>query len=147
MKRSSFINIIVYFVAIAAGGITYCVIWQRDERIAGHEARYHSTMDTAAMYFSDRDIQTANTFSDSTLPALQRLGLIVSFEQREWETLIAVSGPMWRERSEFFKESFLNQLMVHNKVRGRPSAVRIIDRSSGKLLAQVSVPERKEIYE
>jgi hypothetical protein len=147
MKLPSYYTIGIYAFAAAVILLTYYIIWQRDQRIVGHEARYHSTMDTAAMYFSDREIQTANTFSDSTLPALQRLGLIVSFEQREWETLIAVSGPMWRERSEFFKESFLNQLMVHNKVRGRPSAVRIIDTSSGKLLAQVSVPERKEIYE
>ncbi|MEW5799806.1 MAG: hypothetical protein AB1728_12460 [Bacteroidota bacterium] len=147
MKRPSLFNIIVYLIAVVVVGITYYVIWQRDERIVGHDARYHSTMDTAAMYFSDREIQTANTFSDSTLPALRQLGLILSFEQREWETLIAVSGPMWRERSEFFKESFLQHMSIHNKVRGRPSSVRIMDTNSGTLLAQITASDRKEIYE
>lgn len=147
MKRPSISTIIVYLAALIAFSITYYVIWQRDERIVGHDARYHSTMDTAAIYFSDREIQTANKFSDSTLPALQQLGLIRQFEQRNWETLIIVSGQMWKDRSDFFKESFLNQMIVHNKIRGRPSAVRIMDTSSGKLLAQITVSERKEIYE
>lgn len=147
MRRLSLINIIVYLIALAAIGIAYYVIWQRDDRIVGHDARYHSTMDTAAMYFSDNEIRSADRFSDSTLPALQELGLITRFDQREFETVITASGPMWRERSEFFKESFLNQLMVHNKVRGRPSAVRIVDPNSGKLLAQITVSDRKEIYE
>lgn len=147
MKRSSFFNIIIYIIAVAAVGITYYVIWQRDERIVGHDARYHSTMDTAAMYFSSSEIQASHTFSDSTLPALQHMGLIVTFEPREWETLIIVSGPIWRERSDFFKESFLHQMSIHNKIHGRPSAVRIMDTLSGKLLAQITVSDRKEIYE
>lgn len=147
MKRPSIFTIIVYLVALIVVSTTYYVIWQRDERIVGHDARYQSTMDTAAMYFSSSEIQTANRFSDSTLPALQQLGLIVTFEPREWETVIIVSGRMWRERSEFFKESFLNQMIVHNKIRGRPSAVRIMDTSSGTLLAQITVSDKKEIYE
>ena len=147
MKRPSLVNIIVYLIAIVAACMTYYVIWQRDERITGHDARYHSTMDTAAMYFSSSDIQASHTFSDSTLPALRQLGLIVTFEPREWETMIIVSGPIWRERSDFFKESFLHQMSIHNKIHGRPSAVRIMDTLSGKLLAQITVSERKEIYE
>ncbi len=147
MKRPSISNRIVYLIAIVAVGITYYVIWQRDERIIGHDSRYRSTMDTAAMYFRSSEIQTSHMFSDSTLPALQQLGLIVSFEPRQWETLIIVSGPIWRERSDFFKESFLHQMSIHNKIHGRPSAVRIMDTLSGKLLAQITVSDRKEIYE
>lgn len=147
MKRPSIFNIVVYLIAVAVVGITYYVVRQRDERIVGHDARYHSTMDTAAMYFSSKEIQTSHIFSDSTLPALQQLGLIIAFEPREWETLIIVSGPIWRERSDFFKESFLHQMSIHNKIHGRPSAVRIMDTLSGKLLAQITVSDRKEIYE
>jgi hypothetical protein len=40
---------------------------------------------------------------------------------------VTVSGRVWNERSEFFKESFLTQLIVYNRVNGFPSRIRIID--------------------
>lgn len=125
----------------------FYVIGERDRRIVTHDARYHSTMDSAAMEFSSVEIHTANTFIDSTLPALRSFGLIVNVEQNTWETLILVNGAMWRERSQFFKESFLQQLSTYNRVRKRPSAVRIVDQQSGRMVAQIFLSGQKEVFE
>jgi hypothetical protein len=147
MKHPSIVSLAVYFIAVIIVAAALYIIGERDRRIVTHDARYRSTMDTAAMYFSNREIQTANTFSDSTLPALRQLGLIVKYEQHEWETQIVVSGRLWKERSAFFKESFLAHLSVYNRVRGFPVPARIIDDRSGHLLAHITPSDQRKVFE
>ncbi|MEW6060634.1 MAG: hypothetical protein AB1600_01710 [Bacteroidota bacterium] len=147
MKHPSIFSLAVYLFAFSIAAVAFYIIIERDRSITHQYSRYHSTMDTAAMYFSDREIQTANTFSDSTLPALQRLGLIVRYKQQNWETLIIVSGPVWKQRSFYFKEQFLNHLSVYNKVRGFPTPARIVDHRTGTLLAQITASDKKEVFE
>lgn len=147
MKRSSIFSLAVYLLSCVIVAAAFYIILERDRSITQQYSRYRSTMDTAAMYFSNREIQTANLFSDSALPALHRLGLILRYEQRNWETLITVSGPVWKQRSLFFKEQFLNHLSVYNKVRGFPTPARIVDHRTGNLLAQITASDKKEVFE
>lgn len=147
MKRLPIISLTVYLFAFVIAAAAFYIIIKRDRSITQLYSRYHSTMDTAAIYFSNSEIQTANKFSDSTLPSLKQLGLILRYEQREWETLVVVSRPIWKKRSKFFKESFLAHCSIYNRVRGLPVPVRIIDEQNGRLLAQITASDRREVLE
>ena len=147
MKRSLLKNLIVFFIAIAIAGAAWYFVYQRDKRITGWFDNHPYAMDSTAMYFTDHEVRVAKKFSDTTLPGLQRRGLITKYDRQDMETVIAVSGRVWKKRSTFFKESFLTQIMIHNRVRSFATAVRIIDHRTGRLYAQVNSSGVKKIYE
>ena len=147
MNPSAQKNLIVYSLALLILGGLWYIYWQRDRSIMEHEYRWRSTMDSLAIHYTDHEIRVAKKFSDSTLPGLMKKGLIIKYERRQVETVVAVSGKIWKNRSPFFKESFLAQMTIHNKVRGYPTAVRIVDHRSNRLYAQITTSEQKLIYE
>ena len=140
-------NLIVYVLALAVAGVLWYIYWQRDRSIMEHGYRWHNTMDSLAMHYTDHEIRVAKKFSDTTLPGLMKKGLIIKYDRRQVETVVTVSGKIWKNRSPFFKESFLTQMMIHNRVRGYPTAVKIVDQRSSRLYAQITTSEQKIIYE
>jgi len=140
-------NLIVYSTALIIIVVASFIIWKRDHSIIEHYHRWNNTIDSSAMYFTAHEIRIAKKFSDSTLPGLQKKGLIVGYNHNHIETIVAVSGKVWKQRSPFFKESFLTQMMIHNRVKGYPTAIRIVDHKTGMLYAQVTSSEQKKIFE
>ncbi|MDD8017566.1 MAG: hypothetical protein PHP42_04275 [Bacteroidota bacterium] len=142
MKRSSLKSFVVYFSALTIIGVLYYVVYQRDSHIMHHELRYENTMDTAAAYYSGYQLRVAKKFSDTTLPQLQNMGLIIKFERNDFYTVVTVSGKLWKERSPFFKKSFLTELLIYIKVQDYNSRAKIIDSRTGYEYAHVSPPDQ-----
>ncbi len=65
----------------------------------------------------------------------------------EIETIITVSGTIWKKRSSFFKESLLDQIFIYNKVNGFALNTKIIDDKSSALYAEIIPPDRRVIYQ
>jgi hypothetical protein len=86
-------------------------------------------------------------FVMDTLPGLMQHGLIKKYERRQSGTLLYVTGKIWKERSKFFKESLLAEIMVYNKVNGHATDIRIVDHYSQRLYAQASSSEIKEFFD
>lgn len=145
MNRTAFKNIAVFIFAAIILCIILFFVNQRDNRVVDLWNRNKYTVDSIYVSVSERAM-TAQ-FADSILPALQKKGLIVKIEQNELSTTITVSGNIWKERSQFFKENFLTHLSVYNKVHGYPPSAVVIDQLNGQIYAQIFQPDRKEIYE
>ena len=145
MDRTALKNIAVFSsAAIILCSILYFVN-QRDNRVVDLWNRNKYTVDS--IYISVNERAMAAQFADSILPVLQKKGLIVKIEQNELSTTITVSGSMWKERSQFFKENFLTNLSVYNKVHGYPPSAIVIGQNNGLIYAQIFQSNRKEIYE
>lgn len=138
-------NVIVFSFIIIAFGLTVYVVLERDRRIINLWDRNRYITDS--IYASPGERKTAQQFSDTILPALKQKGLIVNVEQSEIHTVITVSGKMWKERSQFFKENFLTHMMIYNKVNGFSKSVTIVDQHNNHVYARVVPPGRKEFYE
>lgn len=139
-------NILVYLLAIVTAGLLFYFYYERDRVILESMARWGKRNDTIAVMSTPDEKRIAAQFADSTLPELRRLGLITTYTRTDIETIITVSGAMWNERSDFFKESFLTQIYIYNKVNGFSPGTKIYDEHTSRLLAQIIPPDRKEIY-
>jgi len=93
------------------------------------------------------EMRIARQFEVDTLPGLMHRGLIHKYQRYQSGTLLYVAGKVWRERSRFFKESLLKELLVYNKVHGYAVETRIVDYRSQRLYAQVLSDERKEFFD
>jgi hypothetical protein len=144
MNRSTVKNISIYVFAALFFGTILFVVLQRDKRIVNLWERNKTIADS--IYTTADERTTARQFSDTILPALKQKGLIISYEKNEIHTIITVSGTMWKERSQFFKENFLTSVVTYNKAHGFSESVTLVD-SSGHLFAKVIPPGRKELYE
>lgn len=142
-------NIIAVSVAIAFIGIAFHFIQRHDEQVLNGTLRYGSTSDTIADHFTqatDAEKRIALQFTNTTLPQLRRLGLVKSYTRTELDTVITVSGKIWNERSQFFKESLLEQIFVYNSVNGFALTTKIIDERTSELYAEITPPNRRDIY-
>ena len=149
MHRQRFLDISVYvFAALLLGGAIF-LVHRHDQQVMSVSFGWGQRYDSLSQYRavpSDEERRIAGQFTDTTLPQLRRLGLIKRYYRTEIETVVTVSGRIWNERSEFFKESLLTQLIVYNRVNGFPSRIRIVDERSERLYAQVIPPDRKEFF-
>jgi hypothetical protein len=139
-------NIIAISFAVAFIGITVHFIQRHDEQLLNNPSLWGRMNDTLSNTATDEEKWIALQFSDTTLPQLRRLGLIKSYTRTEIETVITVSGRIWNERSQFFKESFLEQIFAYNKVNGFPLKTRIIDDKTAQLYAEINPPDQRMIY-
>ena len=146
MSAQSRKNIIVYFLAIFTVGALFYAYYERDREIMEKISRFGNQTYSAVVMSTEDEKRIAAQFSDSTLPDLKRLGLIISYNRTEIETIITVAGKIWNERSSFFKESFLTQISIYNKVNGFSVVVKILDDETHQLYAQIVPPDRKEIF-
>jgi hypothetical protein len=139
-------NLIVYLLAVLTVGLLFYAYYERDREIMNTISRFGNRTDSAVVMSTQEEKRIAAQFSDSTLPEMKRLGLIISYTRTEIETIITVAGNIWNKRSLFFKESFLTQISIYNKVHGFSVVVKILDDETHQLYAQIVPPDRKEIY-
>jgi hypothetical protein len=144
MERSFSKNLILIGILIAAAGIVYYYA-QRDKSIVDLWHRNAYTVDS--IYATVDEKRIAQRFSDSTLPNLQKTGLITSTHRHEWEMIIIVNGDVWNSRSPFFKESFLKELLAYSKVQGSSFTTSVVDRESRHVYAKVIPPDHTVIYD
>jgi len=139
-------NIIAISLAAVFIGITYYFIYRHDEELLNNPARWGRMSDSLANTATDEEKRIAKQFSDSTLPELKRLGLITTYTQTEIETIITVSGMIWKKRSDFFKKSLLEQIFAYNKVNRFALKTKIVDDATAELYAEITPPDRRAIY-
>lgn len=144
MKRS-FIHILVGLCIVTAAGITIFLILEQENRIVAFRERGKYFADS--IYTGPADRAAAEQFSDSVLPALKQKGLIIDIRQDEMQTVVTVSGAMWKKRSPFFKDEFLTHASLYNKVHGFPSSLIVVDHRNGHLLARIVPPGHNEFLE
>lgn len=111
-----------------------------------HMRQFSFNADSSAFRPTEEEARIARQFSDTTLPQLTSLGLIKHYSRTEIETIITVSGVLWNERSEFFKESLLEQIFIYNQVHGYSVRTKIIDVTTNRLMAEIIPPDRKTIF-
>jgi hypothetical protein len=139
-------NIIVGSAAVTALGIAFFLLWRWDKSVLESMPRREYNYDSTAFRPTAAEQRIAQQFSDSILPQLKRLGLITKYNRTDAQTHIAVSGVIWKKRSPFFKESILDQIFIYNKVNGFTVKTLIVDDTTNQLYAQISPPDRKNIY-
>ncbi len=143
---STFKNIISIVFAVACIAIALHYIKLRDERILNGSINFGTQTAAAITAHSETERRIAQQFADTTLPQLRKLGLITNYTRTEVETIITVSGRIWNKRSQFFKESLLEQLFVYNTVNEIPIKTIIIDDRTAKLYAEISSSQERIIY-
>ncbi len=139
-------NIAAVSFALAIVSVAYYFIQRHDEKLLNNPALWGTMNDTLANTATDEEKRAALQFSDTTLPQLKRLGLVKSYRRTEIETIITVSGTIWKERSSFFKESLLEQIFIYNKVNGFALNTKIIDDKTSTLYAEITPPDQRLIY-
>jgi hypothetical protein len=139
-------NIAAISFALTFIGITYYFIHQHDKELLNNSARWGRMIDSLSNSATMEEKRVALQFSDTTLPQLRRLGLIKRYTRTEIETIITVSGTIWKKRSSFFKESLLDQIFIYNKVNGFALNTKIIDDNTSALYAEIIPPDRRVIY-
>ena len=97
--------------------------------------------------FTDDERGIARHFTVDTLPGLMHRGLTWSIERHQTGTLLLVAGNLWKERSRFFKESLLAEVLIYNKVNGYAVETLVADHSSKRLYAKVLSSEKKEVFD
>jgi hypothetical protein len=127
-------------------------IWSLEPEIKPREGRNLRSADRfsfSRMFDTpSRDEQRiARHFEMDTLPGLMQRGLIRKYERRDSGTLLLVEGKIWRQRSRFFRESLLTEMLVYNKVNGFASTTHVADYSSHRLYARASSADRKEFFD
>ncbi len=146
MNLSRLGNIPVYTAAVLLFSGALFLVQRHDEQVMNGSFRWGRLNDTLSQRPSEQEQRIARQFTDTTLPQLRRLGLIKRYHRTEIETVITVTGSVWNERSDFFKESFLTQILVYNRVNGFSSQTRIIDERTERLYAQIVPPDTKEFF-
>jgi hypothetical protein len=139
-------DLIVGVIAAAVVFAAVYLIVEWDARVLQHYPAFTANHDTSIFRPTQDEERIAQQFSDTTLPQLTSLGLIKRYSRTEIETIITVSGRLWRERSAFFKESLLEQIHIYNKVMGFSVQTKIIDDATSVLYAEIIPPDRKNIY-
>ena len=89
----------------------------------------------------------ARHFAIDTLPGLMRMGLIKKYERHESGSLLLVAGKVWKNRSKFFKECFMREMIIYNHVNGYAGGIRVLDSSTHQLYAHVLSENQKEFYD
>jgi hypothetical protein len=97
--------------------------------------------------FTGDEGRIAQHFTIDTLPGLMQRGLIMKYERHQTGTLLHVAGKLWKERSRFFKESLLAEVLIYNKVNGYAVETLVVDHCSHRVYAHVSSSENKEVFD
>ena len=97
--------------------------------------------------FSSDEKRIAHHFETDTLPGLIRKGLIKKYSRNESGTRIMVAGRVWKQRSAFFKQCLLKELLVYDKVNRYQPRAQIVDSISGLLYAEISPEAEIEFYD
>jgi hypothetical protein len=97
--------------------------------------------------WSPAEKKMANHFMSDTLPGLLQKGLIQRYGRNNSGTCIAVNGRLWKNRSIFFKQSLLAEILAYNTVHDYDVSTMILDSVSGKLYAQISPPAKVDIFD
>lgn len=133
-------------VALLLASGAFWLIAEHDARVMDSIHPFTANADQPSFRPTPDEQRVAVQFSDTTLPQLKQLGLITHYRRTEVETVITVNGRLWKERSPFFKESFLEQLYLYNKVHGFAVNARVIDDATDQLFAQISPPDRRLVF-
>jgi hypothetical protein len=146
MNSSRAKDLIVGIIAVAViiGAIFFTM--RRDEQVMHSIQRFGMVYNSSAFRPTSEEQRIAKQFSDTTLPQLQSLGLIKQYSRTEIETIITVSGALWKDRSQFFKESLLEQIFIYIKVNGLSVATTILDDETRELYAQILPPDKRNIF-
>ena len=88
--------------------------------------------------FINDEMRISNLFAEDTLPRLIQYGLVKRYELTQFRTVLFVNGKMWKQRSEFFKNCLLTEILVHNKINGYAPETQIVDNQSRRLFAKIS---------
>lgn len=147
-------KIILDAVVIAAACliivIAFSLMKHHDDRLLGGEISYkpnNTKVIEQTQSVTDDERRVARVFAADTLPALIQKGLVKKYERTDAGTLIAVSAKIWRNRSDFFKRSFLTAVFIDNKVHGYELRSRVVDAVTGKLFAQVLPSFTMQFYD
>lgn len=139
-------NIVVVSLVLAFVGTTYYFIYRHDEELLSNTHLYERTIDSLVNSATTEEKRIALQFSDTTLPQLKRLGLITNYSRTTIETIVTVSGKIWKKRSMFFKKSLLEQIFAYNKVNHFSLTTKIIDEQTAELYAEITPPDRRAVY-
>lgn len=139
-------NILVGIVAATIFVITVAVVLQRDHRVMKTIRHGGYESDTSTFRPTAEELRLAAQFSDTVLPQLKKLGLIVEVKHHDIETIVNVSGTIWKKRSPYFKEQFLKQLLLYNKISQLPTVITVMDKETSEILAVMKQEETIDIY-
>jgi hypothetical protein len=129
------------------------IIWAN--RPDEYGRRRHKTLSSTGIFphlqhpqeFTGDERRIARHFILDTLPGLMQRGLIRKYERCESRTFLHVAGKVWKNRSRFFKESLLSEILVYNKVRGYALETSIVDHRSRRLYAQALSTEERKFFD
>jgi hypothetical protein len=88
--------------------------------------------------FINDEMRISNLFAEDTLPRLIQYGLVKKYELTHFRTILFVNGKLWKQRSRFFKNCLLTEILVHNKINGYAPETQIVDNQSRRLFAKIS---------
>lgn len=88
--------------------------------------------------FDTDDERISNLFVEDTLPRLIQFGLVKKYELTQVKTLLYVNGKMWKQRSQYFKNCLLTEILVHNKIDGYSPETQIVDNQTRRVYARIS---------
>ena len=88
--------------------------------------------------FINDEMRISNLFAEDTLPRLIQYGLVKRYELTQFRTVLFVNGKLWKQRSQFFKNCLLTEILVHNKINGYAPETQIVDNQSRRLFAKIS---------
>lgn len=146
---SSYVSPLLIVCAILWG--IFLVIERSDRKIMEqYQSSYrlaHRQDNDSTNRFSLDEERIANHFIADTLPGLMQKGLIKKYTREQSGTLLHVEGKIWKDRSEFFRQSLLMEIFVYNKVHGYAASTRVIDNQSEKLYASIEPPDRIKFYD
>lgn len=146
MNNDRLHTFLVFALAALLLGTAVHLVRRHDEQVMNGSFRWGTLIDTLSAQPTETERRVARQFTDTTLPELKRLGLISRYSRSSQETIITVSGRLWKDRSDFFRESFLKQIVVYNRVNGFSPRTRIVDDRNGKLYAAVTPPDRTVFF-
>lgn len=146
------ISAVILKLAVVTCLLYILCIWSLEPEIKPRgNHTYHSADRFSFLEWLDRSTKDeqriARHFEMDTLPGLMQRGLVRKYERRDEGTVLLVEGNIWRQRSRFFRESLLVEVLVYNKVNGFASSTQVVDYSSRRLYARAVAADRKEFFD
>ena len=88
--------------------------------------------------FDKDEERISNLFVEDTLPRLIQFGLVKKYELTQFKTLLYVNGNMWKQRSQYFKNCLLTEILIHNQINGYSPETQIVDNQTRTVYARIS---------
>ena len=146
LKRSIF----RYASLIIMLSFVYMILWY-DNKATPERAEIQQDHEICPFLSKERftpdEQRVAKQCSTDTLPELMRKGLIEKYERNTYGTYIAVNGNLWKNRSKFFKQSLMMEVLAYNKVNCFQLSTKVIDSLSSKLYVQISEASKIDFYD